>query len=525
MRRILHIFFTLILILSLLLSGCELASAPKGKTLNLAGEDPLTLDPALSGDASSHRYISQIFSGLVRLGERMDPVSDIAESWRVSEDGRTYTFNLRKNVKFHSGKQVSARDFEYSWERACDPETGSTTAITYLGDILGVREMLSGRAKEISGLRVTSYLTLEVTIDAPKAYFLSKLTYPTAFVADKANVEVSGAWWRLPNGTGPFKLKEWRERQSLTLERNSLYYGEVAKVDSVVFQLYSGVPIDLYETGEIDVASVYGRYIYKATDKAGSFYKELKATPELSFYYIGFNATRPPFDDVNIRRAFAMAVDKTKLASMVFHDTVEPASGILPPGMPGFNPDLSGLTFDVAKAKELIAQSKYSDVSHLPPITITTSGYGGLLSEELEAIIVEWRQNLGVEVRVRQLEPERFFYHLKDEADGMFDMGWVADYPHPQNFLDVLFHGGADYNYGDYQNPEVDKLLEQAGIERDNARSLSLYQEVEERLVQDAACIPLYFGRNYYLVKPRVKGYELNPQGLVMLNRVSLDGR
>jgi oligopeptide transport system substrate-binding protein len=190
--------------------------------------------------------------------------------------------------------------------------------------------------------------------------------------------------------------------------------------------------------------------------------------------------------------------------------------------MPGFNQDLSGLNYDVTGAVELIATSKYGDVSNLPLITITTSGWGGLISPALEAIIQEWRQNLGVEVRVRQLEPQRFLYHLKQEKDEMFFIGWVADYPHPQDFLDVLFHSGADYNYGGYSNPEIDALLEMAGVESDYDLSLTLYQQAEQKLVDDAACLPLWFGKNYILTKSYVKGYSLNPLGFSMLSSVSV---
>ncbi len=197
--------------------------------------------------------------------------------------------------------------------------------------------------------------------------------------------------------------------------------------------------MNLYETGKIDVTGASLIYIDRVNDKTGPFYQELSIVPELSFYYIGFNATKPPFDDVNIRRAFSQAIDKDKLVSLVFRDMVQRADGILPPGMPGFNPNLSGLSFDVSRAKQLIKESKYGDVANLPPITITTAGRGGEISQDLEAIVYQWRQNLGVEVKVRQLEPERFIYNLKEEKDEMFDLGWIADYPHPQDFLDVLF--------------------------------------------------------------------------------------
>ncbi len=533
-KRIVFSVLSVVLICSLLVlylpSSCKPAQetvpptpVTEGGTLNLYAIDPYTLDPATSSEMTSHSYILQLFSGLVRLDDNLEPAPDIAERWQISDDGRTYTFYLRDNVRFHDGREVKAEDFKYSWQRACDPDTGSLTAATYLGDIVGVEEVLAGKTREISGVRVIDEYTLQVTIDAPKSYFLSKLTYPTTFVVDRANVQSGREWWHRPNGTGPFKLKEWVKSSLLVLEKNELYYGEMAKVDFVAFHLWAGVPMNLYETGEIDVTGVYIDYIDKVTDKAGPFYRELKVTPELSFAYIGFNTTKPPFDDANIRRAFSHAIDKDKLASLVFRDMMQPADGILPPGIPGYNERLSGLDFDPGKARELIATSRYGDVPNLPPITITTIGWGGSISRGLEAIIHEWQQNLGIEVKVRQLEPERFLYHLKQERDEMFYMGWIADYPHPQDFLEILFYSGSDSNYGEYSNPEVDAILDKAGLEQDMELSLALYQQAEQKLVEDAACLPLWFGQNYVLVKPYVKGYDLNPLGIPMLNKVSID--
>jgi len=524
MKKTLYILLSVLLICSLLVAGCR-PPAPPGEVLNLYGIDPLTLDPAVSGEMTSHEYIMVLFSGLVCLDDNLEPAPDIARSWQVSDDGRTYTFYLRQDVVFHDGREVRAEDFKYSWERACAPATGSQTAATYLGDIVGVNEVLAGKSNEISGVKVIDDGTLEVTIDAPKSYFLSKLTYPTAFVVDRFDVASGRQWWRSPNGTGPFKLKEWDRGSRLVLERSELYYGEQAKVGYVVFELWGGVPMNMYETGEIDVTGVSKVYIDKVLDKAGPFYDELQVVPELSFFYIGFNCGRPPFDDVNIRRAFSQAIDKDKLVSLVFRGMAQRADGILPPGMPGYNESLSGLGFDVDKARELIKLSSYGDVSRLPPITITTSGWGGLISQGLEAIICEWRRNLGVEVKVRQLEPQRFLYHLAQEKDEMFYMGWVADYPHPQDFLDILFCSGTDNNYGEYSNPEVDALLKMAGVETDNELSLLLYQQAEQKLVGDACCVPLWFGQNYVLVKPYIDGYDLNPMGFARLNKVSVQPR
>ncbi len=519
----------MVIVLCSLFVGCAsepettVPASSEGGTLNLFGTDPITLDPAVSGDMTSHEYIVELFSGLLRLDDNLEPAPDIAREWQISDEGRTYTFHLREDVKFHNGRPVTAEDFKYSWERACDPATGSHTAAIYLGDIVGVKEVLSGQSREISGIRVVDADTLQVTIDAPKSYFLSKMTYPTAFVVDRDNVESGGEWWRQPNGTGPFKLRQWDKDNLLVLERNELYYGQLTKVDSVVFKLWGGVPMNMYETGEIDATSVSIDYIDKVTDKTGQFYRELEVVPVLSFGYIGFDVTRPPFDDANVRRAFSQAIDKDKLVSLVFRDMVQQADGILPPGMPGFNQDLSGLKYDVDAAKELIAASKYGSVSGLPPIAITTSGWGGLISQDLEAIIQEWRQNLGVEVTVRQLEPQRFLYHLKQEKDEMYYIGWVADYPHPQDFLDILFRTGGEANYSEYSNPEVDVLLDKAAVDLDRDRSLELYQEAEQKLVNDAACIPLWFSQEYVLVKSYISGYQLNSMGYAMLSAVSVN--
>jgi oligopeptide transport system substrate-binding protein len=493
-----------------------------GGTLKLSGTDPTTLDPALSSDSNSASYIIQIFSGLVRLDDNLDPASDIAQSWDISDNGCIFTFHLRDNIVFHDGRKVTASDFKYSWERACDPATGSVTASTYLGDIVGVNDMVTGHASEISGVKALDDSTLQVTIDAPKSYFLSKLSYPTAFVVDKNNVATGANWWQLPNGTGPFKLKEWQLSSLLVLERNDDYYGKVASLEFVEFHLYSGDDMSLYETGQIDVASVYTSTIDRVTDPAGSFHNEYHVSPQLSFSYLGFNTNQPPFDDINVRKAFTMAIDKDKIISLSLRGLVQRADGILPPGMPGYNQDLNGLNYDIAQAKVLIASSKYGSVANLPPIVLTVSGYGGDIAAPLEAIIAQWHENLGVDVTVRQLEPDFYLYHLNTEVDNMYYMGWIADYPHPQDFLDLLFHTGVQYNYGGYSNPAIDTLLEQAAAETDNSKSLEMYQQAEQMLVNDAAAIPLWFGENLILVKPYVEGYQPNALGYVMLNNVKI---
>ena len=517
---------TVLLITNLVLAGCGLSqpeTPESGKgTLHLYGIDPFTLDPGVSGEMTSHEYIAQIFSGLVRMDENLEVVPDIAEKWDISSDYRTFTFYLHRDAKFQDGRKVKAEDFKYSWERACNPATGSHVAAIYLGDIAGVDDVLAGKSQEISGVKVINDHTLEVNLKAPRSYFLYKLTYSTAFVVDEYNVDDGIYWWRQPNGTGPFKLEQWNEGSLLVLERNDLYYGRKASLKRVEFLLWGGIPMRMYETDELDAVGVSVGYIDRVTDTRGPFYDQLQISPELKLSYIGFNCTKPPFDDVNIRRAFSHAVDKEKIVSLVFRDLVEKADGILPPGIPGYDESLEGLEFDVEQARELIALSSYGDVANLPPITLTTTGYGGEISSSLSAIIAQWRENLGVEVEIRILEPERFLYHLKEEKDEMYETGWIADYPHPQDFLEILFRTGNENNYGEYSSAEVDAILDRAAVETDQVLSLEMYQQVEQMLVDDAAYLPLWFDKRYTLVKPHVQGYELNPMGFAWLNLVSV---
>ncbi len=507
-------------LLAFFATTCALPTSNQG-TLNLADTAPITLDPAAVTETTSVSYIFQLFSGLVRLDENLKVAPDIAQSWDESADGMIYTFHLRRDVTFDDGKPVKASDFKYSLERALNPATHSLTAGTYLNDIVGAADVLSGKTTQLSGVKVLNDYTLQVKIDAPKAYFLYKMAYPTAFVVDQANVETGSDWWRHPNGTGPFKLKQWQP-QLLVLQRNDNYYGDKAKLSEVDFKLLSGNPLQLYQLGTIDVSPVGQDYVGLATDPNNPVSKELNIYPELSFYYIGFNASTPPFDDVNVRQAFSYAVDKQKIITFALNNTVATAYGILPPGMPGYNASLEGLQFDPQKAKALLAGSKYRDVSKLPPIVLTTTGYGGDISGVLGGAIADWRQNLGVEVTVRQLEPEAFSYALNQEKNQLFDDGWIADYPDPQDFLDVLFHTGSQYNTGGYSNLQLDSLLNKAAMEQDTATRLKMYQDAEQTVVQDAVVLPLYFGRNYVLVKPYVKGYALNPLGYPLLDKVSI---
>ena len=500
------------------------APLAEGQILRLFDIGPLTLDPALAISGRSLTYIVEIFSGLVSYDPNLELQGEIAVGWDVTEDGLIYTFRLREDATFHDGKAVTAADFKYSLERACDPATGSQTAATYLGDIVGAMDKLRGRAEVVSGVRVINDLKLEITIDAPKQYFLAKLAHPAAYVVDRENVETGTDWWLTPNGTGAFHLKEWRPDELLVLQRNDAYYRGAAMLEEVRFNLFGGIPMMLYERGEIDVTEVSAANIERVLDPYNPLNRELHVTPSLGFYMIGFNCAEPPFDDAQVRRAFTHAVDREKIVDLTLKGLVVPADGILPPAMPGYNEEFDGLAYDPDLARDLLAASPYAGPEGLPSIAMTSAGQGSPTQIE-EALADMWRRNLGVEVQIRQLEPEIYPYLIDQEKDQLFTLGWGADYPDPQNFLDVLFHTGSEQNIGEYSNRSVDGILEKARVEQENSARIALYQEAEQAMVDDAACLPVYFEVSYTLVKPYIEGFPLTPMWIPRLKYVSIDVR
>jgi oligopeptide transport system substrate-binding protein len=499
--------------------------------LFLSGGQPRTMDPVLTS-GSAGGYIGAIFSGLVMLDENLHVVPDLAERWEVSEDGTEYTFHLRRNAYFHDGKLVTAHDVKYSWERAADPNTESDTVLTYLGDIVGTKNKFQGESDEISGLEVVDDYTLRVTIDEPKVYFLAKLTYPTSFVVDEENVQDEN-WEHHPNGTGPFRLVTWEDDRLIILERNDNFYQEPAKLEHVVIMMYEDVPMWMYENDEIDLTGVGTSHIERVTDPTDPLHAEYHTWPSLCTSRLIYDVTMPPFDDPLVRQAFAYAVDRQKLTDVVLKGMVQPAHTILPPGMPGYNPDITGPTFDPGRARDLLATSTYGGSDALPEIIYTTSGLGGDLSTYDSALLDMWRTHLGVEVTVEQLEPISFLPEVRDHHGQIIDMGWCADYPDPENFLDVLYHSEAQENLGHYSNPEVDELLEQARIEPDVEARLALYHQIEQLIIDDTPDILLHHSQiddtpdillhhsqSRLLLKPYLKDYPLSPIGLALKWRI-----
>lgn len=510
----------------------ELPARVEGE-LRQFGPDPITLDPACATDAGSAEYIVEIFSGLVSFDNDLNLIADIAEevpkreNGGISEDGTVYTFNIKQGVKFHDGsRQVTADDFKFSMERALHPDTLSTVGTVYLDDIVGADEFSRGDADEVTGIEVVDPYTLQITIDAPKSYFLAKLTYPTGYVVDEREVGdatcFGGSEWTLnPNGTGAFQLEEWNLGESIILTPNEDFYLEPKpSLAKVTYLLAGGTPLVMYENDEIDLTGVGVNDIERIRDESDPLNAEFTEAPSLDTYYVGFNTEEPPFDDPDVRRAFAMATDKEVLSEVVLKELVVPADGILPPGMPGYNEGLEGIPYDPEGARELLEQA--GGPGALGDLRLLSSGRGASVGPIIEALVALWEDNLGVTVEVDQEEFGLFLSDLDEGNFQMFDLGWIADYVDPQNFLDIKFHSASANNETGYANPEVDALLEEARTEQDEEARLELYRQAEELIVEDEPWLPLYHGKTNRLVKPGVQDYTLAPFVIPILRYVSL---
>jgi len=491
---------------------------PRDRAIFLAASQPRTLDPALTYGSSAD-VVGAIFNGLVTLDSSLQVQPDLTAGWEVSPNGRTYTFYLHRQAIFHNGRPVTAHDVVYSWDRALDPTTGSDTATTYLGDIQGALERHDGRAAEISGLRILDDYTLEVRLTAPISYFLAKLTYPVAFVVDRENVTEPN-WQRQPSGAGPFKLRRWQDDEVIILDRFERYHGQPARVEHLVYLMGAGIPLSLYEMGQIDLVGISGSSLERVQDPNSPLAADLRVGVNLCTTMVGLNSRIPPFDDLRVRQAFHYGLDQERLITALYRGAALPAHSLLPPGMPGYLPREAPYPFDSQRARELLAAAGYPDPADLPPLTYSTSGYGDV-GGFVTAVVSLWQESLGVTIEPVMHDPYLYLDELyAGNVGNFFAFGWCADYPDPENFLDTLFHSRSRQNIGGFANSQLDAGLERARVEPDVAARLALYAALEEQLLDQAPAILVSHSLSAVLVKPYLHGYVHTPIGVAQWHQV-----
>ncbi|MFN8508729.1 MAG: peptide ABC transporter substrate-binding protein [Dehalococcoidia bacterium] len=487
----------------------SVAKICEGKTLIVPGGEPNTqLDPIQVGDVETSEYIVEIFGGLMTLDPELKVIPDLAKEMpTVSSDGKVYTFKLRDNIVFsQNSRRVTATDFKYSIERAADPKEASPTAKAYLGDIVGITDKLSGKAKDVSGVKVVDEKTIEITLIEPADFFLAELTYPVAFVVDKEQIEKDPRnWTRRPNGTGPFKLVEFTPSEQIRLVRNDRYHLGVPKLEEVRFELGGGSISTRYQNDELHIGFVPGTELDAVKAGKSPLAKDYRATNEMAVSYITMNPTKAPFDDPKVRQAFAMAIDRESINKLLIYGAYRVADGFTPPEMPGYTESVKSLSYDPAKAKQLLSESNYAG-SKMPRITLSYGGSGGNSPDILVAIQKGWEDNLGITVQLEAVDPVAY---LRDQRKGTFQMlsdGWSADYPDLEDFTGKLFRSDSSLNYTQYKNSEVDALLQQARRETDRNKRYGLYAQAEQKILDDAPIIPIFWPVAHTLVKPCVQG-------------------
>ncbi|MCI0849435.1 MAG: peptide ABC transporter substrate-binding protein [Chloroflexi bacterium] len=510
----------------------DTGGGPRGESeLRLLGPEPSDLDPHRAQDADSALYIVEIFGGLVTLDPDLNLQPDLAEEIPteenggkvVNEDGTvSYTFKIRRDALFHDRKPVNASVVKFSLERAADPATQSLVSEFFLGDIIGVKEKLRGEADEVSGVRVVDQFTIEITIEREITSFLFKLTYPTAYVVDEAQVGGNANWTRNPNGTGPYKLDEWRLGELIVLEANTRYHLGAPNIATIRY-LLTGTGITLYERDEVDVTGVALDDLTRVQDTTDRLNAEYHSGERLSISYLGFNTNAPPFDDVKVRRAFAMAIDKDELVREVLNDAIPVANGLLMPGLKAYTEDAQDPPFDPERALELLAESKYGGPEGLPEITMAESGTGAASGPVTLVIQEMWLDHLGVDVGLQQSQSETFFQDVNEGRFQLFALGWIMDYPDEENLLNIHFDSESPNNDTFYENAEVDALLRQGLIEPLGPARNELYREAEQLILDDVPWFPLFFSRFHVLIKPYVNNYLIPAAVVPRLRFITLD--
>ena len=504
-------------------------------------ENPPTLDPAVVEDTTSVSCVLQLFDTLVRFGEGNRLVPSLAEKWEISQDQRTYTFVLRRNVHFHSqfgdgkptlngGREVTAQDFVYSFQRVLDPKTNSPRSMLFqLVD--GAKEFVDGKVDEVKGLRAAGKYLLHISLKKPFAPFLATLTMPNTSVVPREDVEGEKTLAKYPVGTGPFVFKSYKAGKEVVFSANNTYFAGRPYLDELRFIIDPDEEklFRMFLAGEIYHATIPDpEYIRTRTSSKWAPY--LTEVSQLGTFYIGMNVQHKPFDSLRVRRAISMAVDKEAIVKYIRAGRVHRAKGPLPPGIPGYNTALHVPPFDPDGAERILDEAGFKRTeadglrTNFPAVQlyiprgesdmrVARAIQANLADVGINCIPVatEWRQHLSL---------------VNSGKAPFFRLGWVADYLDADNFLYYEFHSSniGVSNSCHYKNERVDELLDAARGTTDGNRRKELYQEAEQLLANDCVWICLYYYNAALVRQPFVHGLNLTPLGdhMIRFDRVWL---
>jgi peptide/nickel transport system substrate-binding protein/oligopeptide transport system substrate-binding protein len=487
----------------------------KGGTFRMIQDSPGSLDPACLDDVYEATISNQIFDGILTFDANLNSIPGIAESWEISPDGLVYTFHLRSDVLFHDGTPVTAKDVVYSFTRIYDlPESDSQMARDYLGHILGSRDYAAGKAESIQGLEALDARTVRITLDEPFGSFLAVLAADPAHIVPKHYVERVGAqeFARHPIGSGPFQVAEWQADKRIVLTKFAASRLREARLDSIVFEFAPegarDQAADSFLRGELSAVVVPDGRLPEFMAQQGS---QVLTRQELSLSFIGFNNDIEPFDDVRVRRAFAMAIDRGRL--LQDSSARSAPTGILPPGMPGYTPVSRILPHDPDEARRLLAEAGHPGGAGLPRVRLTIAT-GTSETLDFMRLLAEQVAEVGFDVEIERLTWLEFSRKLTTQSLQCFNVTWVADIPDPDSFLHPIGNTGGSANFTSYSNREVDALLSRGRSSRNALERMDVYREVERIILADAPVVPLFHPLSAVAVKKGVHGVAVTPMGV-----------
>ena len=510
------------LLLLALASACK--TAPQGGDkhfrVNL-GTEPPSLDWSLATDHVSFNVISNLMVGLTEFDKDLKPAPVIARSWEFQDGGKKIVFHLRDDVQWSDGKKVRAQDFEYSWKRLLNPKTASQYAYI-LFDVANAQEYNEGKVKDAStvGVQARDEQTLIVTLRHPASYFLAITTFEVTYPQRQDIIEKFDTRWTEPGNivtNGPFRLQTWRHENQIELSANPTFFRGQPSLEKVTMYMVNEktTAVTMFEQGNLDFIDDHS---IPPLDKPRlSKMPGYKLVPQLRGEYYSFAVDRKPFDNPQVRKAFAMAIDREVLPK-ILQGGQTPASSWIPPGMLAHNPEI-GLKFNPDDARRLLKEAGYPDGKGLPAIVL---GYNTDEEKKLvaEAIQSMWQKHLGVVVKIENQEWKVFLKKLQTDPFPVFRSGWGADYPDPDNFM-KLFTSNSGNNHGRWKNSRYDQLLELAARELEAKKRSQLYDDAQRMLTAtDAAIVPLYWKAEATMLNPKFTGLEYNSMARMDLRNV-----
>jgi peptide/nickel transport system substrate-binding protein/oligopeptide transport system substrate-binding protein len=503
--------------------GCKKAEAAGG-VFRAYIQQPVSLDPPFTVESEGIQVVRQIWDGLFDYDRKtLELVPELCEKWEVSDDGLVYTFHIKKGVKFHDGSPLVAEDFVYSWTRVALAETAAPLAY-HLAPIKGYDDCADGSSTTLEGVKALDENTLQVTLSYPYADFVTTLGHLVFYPVKQADIEKWGEeYTKHVNGTGPFKFVEWIDDQHIRLVRNDDYYGEKAKLDGVDYKIFADDNTAMLEfkAGNLEYTLIPLGKI-KATTEDPKYKDYCFTSPMLALNFYGLSFGFPLFaENPKLREAMNYAIDRENICEVLYEGIPSPMTGFVPPGIPGFQENAAPYTYDLEKAKQLLAEAGFPNGEGVPTLKF---GYNTGSGHEIigEAIQSELK-SIGINMELEGYEWATLLDKAKSGEVSFFRLSWGADYPTMDNFLFPLFYSESYDNFAGYNNPEVDKLLIEARSTRDEAQRVAKYREVEKMVINDNAFLLIYFYGLRHVIQPYVKGFEMDAMANYDLSKVWLE--